>query len=156
GDHVLHLHRLDDGDLLAPAHLVADGDVDGDDGALDRRGDPGRTVRSGQRDRVVTGAHRRVFGLHLGIVREQRERVATLHARAGEPAVVRCGAHGLHETAALIRTLGDKRGQVLVDPAGMETPGGEVVVRQDVAQEWDVGGYAVQAELAERARGPSD
>ena len=36
GDDVLHLHRLDDGNLLAFADLVAVGDIDGDDGALDR------------------------------------------------------------------------------------------------------------------------
>jgi len=56
---VLHLHRLDDGNLLAPAHLVTDGHVDGDDGALDRRGDPGRAVRSPRRHDLGRDVRRR-------------------------------------------------------------------------------------------------
>ena len=38
-NHVLHLHCLDDGHLLALTHLVAHGDIDGDDGSLDGRGE---------------------------------------------------------------------------------------------------------------------
>ena len=48
GDDVLHLHRLDDRDLLALPHLVADGDVDRNDRALDRRGNAERAVGAGE------------------------------------------------------------------------------------------------------------
>jgi hypothetical protein len=45
--------------MLALAHLVTDGDIDGDDGALDRRGDPGRAVRSPRRHDLVRDVRRR-------------------------------------------------------------------------------------------------
>ena len=153
GDHVLHLHRLDDGDLLALAHLVADGDVDGDDGALDRGGDPGRAVGAGRCPGLVLDVRRRLFRFHLGVMREQREGIATLDPSTGEPAIVRRGPRRLHEAAPLIRTVGDQRGDVLIDPAGVDVSGGEVGMREDVAEERDVGGDALQPELAERARG---
>jgi len=154
GDHVLHLHRFNDGDLLALAHLVTDGDVDGDDGALDRGGDPGRAVGSCRRHGLVRDGRRRLVGLHLGVMREQRERIATLDPGPGEPAIVGRGPRRLHEAAPLIRTVGDQHCHVLVDPAGMDVAGGEVGVRQDVAEEHDVGGDALQPEFAEGARGP--
>ena len=90
GDHVLHLHRLDHRDLLAPAHHVTDGDVDRDDGALDRRSDSGRAVGAGRRDRLVD-ARGRALRLHPGVVLEQGEGIATLDPGAGKPAVVRRG-----------------------------------------------------------------
>ena len=154
GDHVLHLHRLDDGELLALAHLVTDGDVDGDDGALDRGGDPGRAVGSGRREGLVLDVRRRLLRLHLGVMREQREGIATLDPGPGEPAIVGRGPRRLHEAAPLIRTVGDQRRHVLVDPAGMDVSGGEVGMRQDVAEERDVGGDALQPEFAEGPRGP--
>jgi hypothetical protein len=98
---VLHLHRLDDSDLLARAHLVADSDGDGDDGALDRGGDPGRTVGSGQFWSLVL-LDVRLFRFHLGVVREQREGIATLDPSTGEPAVVCRGWRGFDEPAPLI------------------------------------------------------
>jgi len=45
--------------MLALAHLVTDGDVDGDDGALDRGGDPGRAVGPGRRHDLVRDVRRR-------------------------------------------------------------------------------------------------
>ena len=53
-----------------------------------------------------------------------------------------------------IRDVGDQRGHVLVDPASVDVAGGEVGMRQDVAEERDVGGDAFQPELAEGPRGP--
>ena len=61
GDHVLHLHRLDHGHLLALAHRIAVGDVDGDDGALDRRGDADRAVGTGEVGRVVVDLRLRLL-----------------------------------------------------------------------------------------------
>ncbi len=46
-DDVLHLHRLDDGQLLAPSYLLIDLHIEGDDSALDRRAQSHRAVGSG-------------------------------------------------------------------------------------------------------------
>jgi hypothetical protein len=153
-DHVLHLHRFDDGDLLARAHLVTDGDVDGNDGALDRGGDPGRPVGSGRHEGIVFDGRRRLFRFHLGVMREQRERIATVDPGPGEPAIAGHRPPRLHEAPPLIRTVGDQRGDVLVDPASVDVSGDEVRMREDAAEERDVGRDAFQSEFAERPRGP--
>ena len=83
--------------------------------------------------------------LHLGVMREERERIATLDPGAGEPAVVGRGPHRLHEAPPPIRAVGGQRRHVLVDPASVDVAGGEVGMRQDVAKERDVGGRHLPA-----------
>ena len=70
-------------------HRVAVGDVDGDDGALDRRGArrPSRPVPSGQAHRPRPGGCAARSAFTCGVMREQRQRIAALHrARRRDPA----------------------------------------------------------------------
>ena len=150
-DDVLHFHGFDDRDLLALPHFVAHGDGDRRNGALNRRGDTDRSVRAHQRG---LGLWLRDGRLHLGIVREKRQRIAAFHARAGEAAVV--GSSRRRETWLLVLAGDRQRRHVLIHPAGVNAAGREIGMRQYGAQEWNVGGDALDAELAQRARGTAD
>ena len=95
-DDMLHLHRFHHGHLLALPHLVTLGDVDRDDGALNRRSDADRAVRSGEIDRVVQRLRQRrllLLRLHRGVMREQRQRVLALDVGAGKTGVAPRGRH---------------------------------------------------------------
>ena len=86
------------------AHLVAVGDVDRNNRALNRRGDADRTVGTGQIRRASSLADVDVlFGLHRCIVREQRQRIAAVDPRAGETGVARRRALPLRQSADAAR-----------------------------------------------------
>ena len=156
-DDVLHLHGLDDGHLLARTHGVSDGDVDGGEGALDGRSDPHRAVRpDGLRFRL--GLRRRLRRLDLGVVPEEGQGIPGVDPGAREAASgLRRGAAGEVGVAA-----GDgglpcgQGGDVLVQPARVHGPGGEVRVAEDVGQQADVGGDPLDPELGQGAQGPGD
>ena len=159
GDDVFHLHRLDHGELLALAHLVALGDVDREDRALDRGRDADRTVGAGEvRGGLLGRRRRRSSGLDRGVVREERERVAAVDLGAGEPPVgglVRAGGHRHLDEATADTVAGDGEFRdLLVDEARVHAALEEVGVREHVLQEGDVRRDAVDPKLAEGARGP--
>ena len=151
GDDVLHLHGFHDGNLLAGADLVAGGDVEGHDRALDRRAEAGCAIRG-----VEIGS-----GLSFGLARlcfdarvmvEQGQRVAGVDARACKAGLARIGLLRLGRDEAWPRRRGRRRqfGEVFVDPARGYPPGREVVVVDHVVEERDVGADAFEAELGER------
>ncbi len=72
GDDMLHLHRLDDGDLRAFGDCVAFTHVDGNDGALDRGAEADCAI--GHRLRRWGGG-RGLRCFDLGVVGEEGERV---------------------------------------------------------------------------------
>ena len=146
GNQVLHLHGFDDGELLAPAHGLADRDIDGDDGTLDGGGYSARAVR-----RYVVHLGDRPVGLHLGVVGEQRQGVAAFDPRAGEPGIG-CGGAGWFDEALPLCPANRQRGHVFIHPARVDGPGGEVGMRQDVTQERNIGADALQPEFAQGPR----
>ena len=88
-DHMLHLHRLDHCHRLAQPDRIADGDMDGDQRALDRRGQAEAAVGLGQVGRRRSVLCLNMLRLDLGVVGEQRERVTALDPRAGVAGVGR-------------------------------------------------------------------
>ena len=126
------------------------------DGALDRRDDTHRAVGAGRRGRRL-GSGGGLLGLDLGVMGEQGERIAAFDACAGEAGLVRRGRLGgrRDETLRPIGNGGGERRHVFVHPARVHRAGCEIGMRQDVAQERDVGGDAVEPELAEGAGGAS-
>ncbi len=73
-DEMLHLHGLEHGNLLPRAHEFAFADVDGDDGALQRRRHRDRALRAGHIGRRFC---RLQFAIHL----EQQWLVGFLRGR---------------------------------------------------------------------------
>src|SRR5262249_10931290 len=71
--------------------------------------------------------------------------------RAGKTGVAGGGLRCFDEALPLL-TLRGKLGDVLVDPAGVDVAGNEMRMCENVAQEADVGGDALEAKLAERPR----
>ena len=145
GDHVLHLHRRHDHQFLARLHVVALGDQDLDDRALDRRAqrlragrgrDIGRDRRVGRGDvglgaAALAGAEEIERGEGVAqAVFDDRARVAG-RARADRGRFDR-----LHQF-----------GRVLVDPARVEIGDGEGFVGEDALEEADVAGDAFQLKL---------
>ncbi len=90
----------------------------------------------------------RLLGLDRGVVREQGQRIAAFDARTGKSGVARRRPRRFHEALAL-RQAGRQHGDVLVNPSCMHIAAGEIRMREDVAQEWNVGGDTLQPELAE-------
>ena len=185
-EHVLHLHRLDHGDLLPAQDLVAFLYVDAHDGALDRRDDaPGAFRAVGLAGRVdARGAFRAVRlaawiaaagriglrgprGLRLLVVGEQRQGIGRVDAGPRE-AAVRRGRGGRAAAASAGTGGGDESGpapvaggrrqlaRVVVEPPGVEASRLEVRVAEDALQPGDVRVRSRDAELVERPRRPLD
>ena len=149
-DHVLHLHRSHDEELLAGAHQVALGDVDADDRALHRRRDhTGAPSSSGAPALDSTDA---VAAL---AVREHRERIVGVDLRAGERALLR--SRGTRRRRAAARLEVEPRRAVarseelrhaLLDEARVHATGGEVRVLEQTLEQREVGRHSLDAELA--------
>ena len=151
---VLHLHGVHDDHLLARDDGVALGHEDLDDRALDRRADRLGASRADDLGRVsdrltrlepAIDIERRGVGALteevergervLGLIRDLRTGPRPLLA-VGTGAVDRCR-----------RELADP----IVDPAGVDVAGDELGVREDVAQERQVGVGAAEFEFGQRA-----
>ncbi len=149
GNHVLHLHRFDHGNLLPLPHCLVDADVDHNDRALDRRRNSRRSVRPGNLRRLFRVLH--LSGLHLGIVRKKRQRITTLHASASESS--RAGWR--NDPLPQPGPARSQRHRVFIQPARMQRARNEVRVRQDRLQERNIASHPLQPEFAQRPRRPS-
>ena len=164
---MLHLHRLDHGDLLASQHLVAFRDVDADDRALNRRDDARGALGPGfglcSAFRTLGGPCLRRLGRL--VVREESERIDVVDPGARKAAVAgffrpaggRCRAATVSgRDEALPPAVAGGRRQLLgvvVEPAGVEVAGGKVRMAEDALQPGDVRRGSSDPELVERPRG---
>ena len=148
GDHVLHLHRGHDHQLLARLDGAALGDQDLDDRALNRRA---QRLRAGRCRDVGRDGGVGCGDVGLGaaalagaeeIERGERVAQAVLDDRAGVASRARADRGRLDRLHQL--------GRVLVDPARVEVGGGEGFVREDALEEADIAGDALQLELGQR------
>ena len=149
-DLVLHLHRLDHGDRLARQQMVALGDEQRDDSALDGRRHASKAGRIGRRLPVPCD----LGGLDCLVVCEERQRVRAVHAGARET-VLRAGVvDGSNIAGPQSLGRGSKRGNPFLHPAGVGAGGGKILLRQHIHQEEDIGRHPLDAELGERPPGP--
>ncbi len=150
GDHVLHLHGFHDHQRLARAHRVADPGRDADHRALERRAQglgPLGTFRHG------------LFLGRLGLLPpevEDGQGVDRVDQVAGP---FWCGrpARGGVEVELRVRLgLAGQLAHLRLDEPRVHLAGGHGRMGQQVLQEGDVGGRALDAKLRERAVGLGD
>ena len=136
-DDVLHLHRFHDDELAAGGHLVARGDVDGDDRALHRRPHDDRVVGNDGRRRDP-----RAGGL---AVDEDGERIPRVDPRAG------AAGRGDIGVPVGVRDVRGELGDVLVDEPRRHAVRDDGRMAEKIPQDRDVRRDPVDPELAERA-----
>ena len=145
-DHVLHLHRFHRDKVLTLTHFLSLFDHDRDDCALDRGGQTDGAFWSGQVGRFFLDDRERLFLLDSLVVLEQRERVARVNARAGETGIGR-GRLGREVSNPLSAVRLGQFSHLFVDPTGMHTALGQILVLQHIGEEGDVGCDAFNPEL---------
>ena len=147
-DDVLHLHRLDHGDVLPLPHRIAGRDVDAHHRALDRRGTRRRSVRPGQIRALPRLRPSRRAQPSPRVVGKQRQRIAALHPRAGETRAASMSRQTRRSVARCSAPAAARAADVIVDPARVDMPDDEIGMRQDGAQERNVGADALHPEFA--------
>ncbi len=172
---VLHLHRLHDEEGLPGVHHVALGDVEAHDGALHLGAHRERAVVAAvvARHARLIERHARLIERHARLieqnvrlvraparalaVRQHRERIVRVDARAGELAGGRSGRSAAAGSAAVEkapRLLARRRhqlGRVALDEARVDGVRGDVRMAEQRLQKAEVGRHAFDAALRERA-----